>query len=174
MGAAFLLEGFAGVGPAEGMGHGRVVVDDERSDLGLEFGHRGEVPTAQAFSLEVAKEDLNLVEPRAVFWQVDEADPVADFREELAPRRHGFENAANVFFPRGSCMPHCSATQFTRLSEACVFRLSTMKVHSPAGSRFTVRAMWSTNSGSVRVASSVGETIWPVTTSRPAVSVVVP
>jgi hypothetical protein len=42
MGAAFLLEGFAGVGPVEGMGHGFVVVDDERSDLGLEFGHRGE------------------------------------------------------------------------------------------------------------------------------------
>ncbi len=99
MGAAFLLEGFAGVGPVEGMGHGRVVVDDERSDLGLEVGHRGEVPAAQAFSLEDAEEDLNLVEPRAVFWQVDEADPVADVREELAPRRHGFENAANVFFP---------------------------------------------------------------------------
>jgi hypothetical protein len=59
-------------------------------------------------------------------------------------------------------MPHCSATQLTRLSEACVFRLSMMKVHLPVGSRFTVRAMWSTNSGSVRVASSVGETIWPV------------
>ena len=77
MGAASLLEGFAGVGPVEGMGHGRVVVDDERSDLGLEFGHRGEVPAAQAFSLDDAEEDLDLVEPRAVFGQVDEADPVA-------------------------------------------------------------------------------------------------
>ena len=40
-----------------------------------------------------------------------------------------------------------------------MFRLSTMKIHSPAGSMLTVRAMWSTNSGSVRVASNVGEMI---------------
>ena len=99
MGAAFLLEGFAGVGPVEGMCHGRVVVGDELSDLGFECGHRGEVPAAEAFSLEDAEEDLDLVEPRAVFGQVDEADPVADVREELAPCRHGFEDAAKVFFP---------------------------------------------------------------------------
>ena len=49
-----------------------------------------------------------------------------------------------------------------------------MKIHSAPGSVATVRAMCATNSGSVRVASSVGQTIIPVTTSRPAVSVVVP
>ncbi len=102
MGAAFLLEGFAGVGPVEGMGHGLVVVGDERSDLELEVRHRREVPAAQAFSMEDAEEDLDLVEPRAVFGQVDEADPVVDVREKLASRRHGFENAADVFSPRGS------------------------------------------------------------------------
>ena len=56
----------------------------------------------------------------------------------------------------------------------CVLRQSTTKIHSAPGSVSTVRAMWATNSGSVRVASSVGPTTDPVTTSRPAVSVVVP
>ena len=88
MGSASLLEGFAGVCPVEGMGHGRIVVGDELSDLEFEFGHGGEVPAAQAFSLEDAQEDLDLVEPRAVFGQVDEADSVGDVREELATRRH--------------------------------------------------------------------------------------
>jgi hypothetical protein len=61
MGAASLLEGFAGVGPVEGMGHGRVVVGDELSELGFEFGHRGEIPAAQAFSVHPE---------RAYFFQV--------------------------------------------------------------------------------------------------------
>jgi hypothetical protein len=56
----------------------------------------------------------------------------------------------------------------------CVLRQSTTKIHSAAGSVSTVRARCATNSGSVRVASSVGQTISPVTTSTPAVSVVVP
>ena len=56
----------------------------------------------------------------------------------------------------------------------CVLRQSTTKIHSASVSVSTVRALWATNSGSVRVASSVGLTTVPVTTSRPAVSVVVP
>ena len=99
MGSAPLLEGFASVCPVEGMRHGRIVIGDELSELGLEVGHRGEVAAADALSLLNAEEDLDLVEPRAVFGQVNEADPVTGVREELAPRRHGFENAANVFFP---------------------------------------------------------------------------
>ena len=56
----------------------------------------------------------------------------------------------------------------------CVLRQSTTKIHSAAGSVSTVLARCATNSGSVRVASNVGQTILPVTTSRPAVKVVVP
>src|SRR4051812_33013715 len=173
-GAPRLLKRLAGVGPVEPMGHRRVVVIDELSESRFEVGHRGEAAAAQAFPVDDAEDDLDLVEPRAVLGQVDEADPVADVREELATRRHRSQDAANVFFPRGSSISHRSATHSARPSEACVFRLSTMKIHSPAGSMLTVRAMWSTNSGSVRVAPNVGETISPVTTSRPAVSVVVP
>jgi ribosomal protein S5 len=79
------------------MGHGCVVVGDELSELGLKFGHRGEVAAAQALSMDDAEKDLDLIEPRAVFGQVDKTDAVALVREELAPRRHRFENTANVF-----------------------------------------------------------------------------
>ena len=99
MRAASLLERFAGVGPVEGVRHCCVVVGDELSDLGLKSGHRSEVSASQTFSLEDAEKDLDLVEPRAVFGKIDEADTVADVREELSSRLHGFEKAANVFFP---------------------------------------------------------------------------
>ena len=117
MGAAFLLEGFAGVGPVERMGHGRVVVGDELTNLGLEFEHRGEACATQAFSVEDAEEDLDLVEPRTMFGQVDEADAVVDVREKFSPRLHRFEDAANVFFPREPCTSHFWATHLTKLSE---------------------------------------------------------
>ena len=73
------------MGPVEGVGHGRVVVGNEPSGLGLEVGDRGGVTAAQALSWGDAEGDLDLVKPRAVFGQVDEA--VADVREELAPSR---------------------------------------------------------------------------------------
>lgn len=77
VGAAAFLEGFAGVGPVEGVGHRGVVVGDELSELGLEFWHRGEVAATQAFALQDAEEDFDLIEPGTVFRQVDEADAVA-------------------------------------------------------------------------------------------------
>lgn len=98
MRATFLLEGSAGVGPVEGMGHGLIVTSDEFTNLGFEFGHRCEAGPTQAFSVEDAEEDLDLVEPRTVFGKVDEADPVVDLREKLTARFHGLENPANVFF----------------------------------------------------------------------------
>ena len=75
-GSARLLERLAGVGPVEGVGHRRVVVGDKLSELRFEVGHRGEVAATQAFSVGDAKEDLDLIEPRTVFRQVDKADPV--------------------------------------------------------------------------------------------------
>ena len=63
MGAVAFLERLARVSPIEGVGHGRVVVDDELSELGFEGGHRGKVAAAQALSLEDAEEDFDLVEP---------------------------------------------------------------------------------------------------------------
>ena len=54
-GAAFLLEGFAGVGPVEGMGHGRVVVDDERSDLDSSSGTEVKLPPRRHFRWRMPK-----------------------------------------------------------------------------------------------------------------------
>lgn len=76
MESASLLEGFAGICPVEGMCHGRIVIVDKLSELGLEVDHRGEVAAAEALSLLNAEEDFDLVEPRAVFRQINEADPV--------------------------------------------------------------------------------------------------
>lgn len=81
MGATFLMEGFAGVGPAEGMRYCIVLACDQITNFGLEFGHRSEAGPTQAFSVEDAAEDLELVEPRTVFGKVDEADPVVSIRE---------------------------------------------------------------------------------------------
>ena len=159
VGAAFFLEGFAGVGPVERMGHGRVGLGDELLELGLPCGHRGDVAAAQALSLEDAEEDFDLVEPRAVFGQVDEADAVSDIREEFTPRGHRLQASARVFFLGASSEPHSWATHCTRLSEACVLRLSTTKIHSAVASRFTVRSRCATNSGSVRIASKGGAMI---------------
>ena len=63
MRAACLLEGLAGVGPVERVGHRSVVVNNELSELRFEVGHRGEVAAAQAFSLDDPEKDLDLVEP---------------------------------------------------------------------------------------------------------------
>jgi hypothetical protein len=62
MGATSLLEGFPSVGPVEGVGHGRVVVGDELSELGLEDGHRGEVAATEALSLDDAEKDFVTVQ----------------------------------------------------------------------------------------------------------------
>ena len=61
LGAASLLEGLSGVGPVEGVGHGRVVIGDELSKLGLKVRHRGEVAAAQALSMGDAEEDFDYV-----------------------------------------------------------------------------------------------------------------
>lgn len=86
--AAFFLERLAGVGPVEWMGHGRVVVGDELADFRLQVVDRGKAGSAQRFAVQDAEEDLDLVEPRAVFRQEHEADTVGRVREEFAARVH--------------------------------------------------------------------------------------
>ena len=77
VGAAVFLQGPAGVGPIERMGHGEVVIRQELTELGFQFQHRGEATATQTFSLDDAENDFDLVEPRTVFWQINEADAVA-------------------------------------------------------------------------------------------------
>src|ERR1035438_10490496 len=138
---AALLQWFSSVCPVEWMSHRDVVIDHELPKLRFEVRYRGEVSAPQALSMNDTEHDLNLIEPRAVFWKVDKTDSMAQVREELLSGDHGFQNAVTAFFPRRSTKSHCSATHFTRLSEACVLRPSTTKIHSPLASVFTVRAM---------------------------------
>ena len=80
------LRRLSGVGPVEGVGHRRVVIGDEVADFILQIFYRSEVSTPENFSLNDAEDDLDLVEPRTVFWQVHEVDAVSGVREELASR----------------------------------------------------------------------------------------
>ena len=71
-------------------------------------------------------------------------------------------------------MPHASATYSTRLSDWCVFKLSTMNTHPAKGSAPTVCSTCAAKSRSVRVGPSVGATMQPHQTSRLAVRHSVP
>ena len=77
-GPFFFLHGFSRVGPSEGVGHRCVVVGDEFSDLQFERRHTGEVSAPQKLSMNDTENDLDLIEPRTVFWKVDETDPMSD------------------------------------------------------------------------------------------------
>jgi len=75
---AFLLEWFAVVGPIERVSHCGVVISNELPDPRLQIGNRFEASTTQTFALNDAKDDLDLIEPRTVLGQVDEADAMCD------------------------------------------------------------------------------------------------
>lgn len=74
--AALLLHRLAGVGPGEGVGHRGVVVVHEFPQLRFQVCHRREVSASQELPVDDPEHDLDLVEPRTVLRQVDEADPV--------------------------------------------------------------------------------------------------
>ncbi len=102
----FFLHGFSRVCPCEWMGHRGVVVGHEFSELRFEVGHTVEVSAPQELSMNDTEDDLDLIEPRAVFWKVDEADPMGEVRQERLSRGHRFQDTAIAFFPRSSCTPH--------------------------------------------------------------------
>src|SRR5271165_6356431 len=132
------------------MRHRGVVIAHEFSQLRLQIRYRCEVSPTQELPMDYPKYDLDLVKPRTVLRQVDKANPMVDIREELLAGRHRFQDTSGVFFPGASGRPQRSATNVTRPSDRWVLRRSTTKIHSASGSLSTVRAMWLTNSGSVR------------------------
>ena len=93
------FERLAGVGPVEGMGHRSVVVVDEVSELIVEFWHRGEAAAAQAFAMDDAEDDLNLIEPRTVFREVREPNAMARIGEKFAAAGWRLQDACHFFFP---------------------------------------------------------------------------
>ena len=97
--STLFLHGLSGVCPSERVGHCGIVIADEFPQLRLQICYRCEVAAAQELPVDNPKDDLDLVEPRTMLRQVDEADPVLEIRQELPTRRHRFEDAAVVFFP---------------------------------------------------------------------------
>ena len=93
------FERHAGVGSVEGMGHRSVVVVDEVSELIVEFWHRGEAAAAQAFAMDDAEDDFNLIEPRTVFREVHEPNAMARIGEKFAAAGLRLQDACHFFFP---------------------------------------------------------------------------
>ena len=78
--AALLLHRLASVGPGEGVGHRDVVIVHEFPQLRFQVRHRREVSAAQELPVDDPEHNLNLVEPRTVLREVDEADSVGGVR----------------------------------------------------------------------------------------------
>lgn len=67
----------------EWVGHRVIVVHDEVPQLVVQFRHRGEAATTQAFAMDDSEDNLDLVEPGTVFRQVDEPNAMAGMGEKL-------------------------------------------------------------------------------------------
>ena len=78
--SAFLLHWFSGVGPGEGVGHRGVVIGHELAEFRFEVGHRGKVSAPQALAMNDPEDNLDLIEPRAVFREVDKTDSMPGVR----------------------------------------------------------------------------------------------
>lgn len=76
--------GLSRVGPIERMGHRRIVVSDECFEFVFQVWYRYETSSSQNFSLNDAEDDFDLVQPRAMFGKIDEADAMAEVREKQA------------------------------------------------------------------------------------------
>jgi hypothetical protein len=97
-GSFFFLHGFFRVDPGEWVGHRGVVVGHEFSELRFEVGYRSEVSTPQKLSMNDTEDDLDLIEPRTVFWKIDETDPMSDVRQERLSRGQDFRIPRSLFF----------------------------------------------------------------------------
>ena len=92
------LERPAGIGPAERLTEDVVEVVNEIEHASLEILERGKTCALEQSSREDGEPDLDLVEPRAVSWGVDEADPTSSV---VGCRRSG-SDARNLAGTRGA------------------------------------------------------------------------
>ena len=91
------LERSAGIGPAERLAEDVVEVVNEIEHASLEIFERGKACALEQSSREDGEPDLDLVEPRAVSWGVDEADPRRGILQERAARLLGLEDTGLAF-----------------------------------------------------------------------------
>ena len=87
----------AGIGPAERLTENVVEVVNEIEHGSLEIFERGKACALEQSSREDREPDLDLVEPRAVSWGVDEADPMRGILQERAARLLRLEDAGLAF-----------------------------------------------------------------------------
>ena len=80
------LERPAGIGPAERLTEDVVEVVNEIEHASLEILERGKACALEQSSREDGEPDLDLVEPRAVSWGIDETDSVRRVLQKLAAR----------------------------------------------------------------------------------------
>src|SRR5271166_3177345 len=85
-----------------------------------------------------------------------------------------FKIPRTPFLPNFSSIPHTLATQFTRVSEQWMFKLSNTNTHDASGSVRTVRSMWLAKSASVRVGPMLGAINSPVVTTKLPIRLKVP
>ena len=76
----------AGIGPAERLTEDVVEVVNEIEHASLEILERGKACALEQSSREDREPDLDLVDPRAVSWGVDEAAPMRGILQERAAR----------------------------------------------------------------------------------------
>ena len=91
------LERPAGIGPAERLSEDVVEVVNEIEHASLEILKRGKAGALEQSSREDGEPDLDLVEPRAVPWGVDEADPMRGILQERAARLLRLEDTGLAF-----------------------------------------------------------------------------
>ena len=94
---------------------------------------------------------------------------MAGVGQERGPALLRPQHSALLLLPQVVLDPQASATDLTRLSDWCVFRLSAMNTQPANGSVATVCSMCAAKSPSVRVGPSVGARMQPHQTSRLAV-----
>jgi hypothetical protein len=74
-----------------------IIVSNERQDAGAQLLHRAATESGKQATHEEREPDLNLVEPGAMPWGVDEANAMAGIGEKGSARVHAGEMAAFVF-----------------------------------------------------------------------------
>src|ERR1700760_3478395 len=81
------------VGPAERFGEHVVEVLDERRRASAQVLERGEAGAFQQTPRQDGEPDFDLIQPRAMAWRVDEADPVGRVLQKLPASLFRFEDA---------------------------------------------------------------------------------
>jgi hypothetical protein len=110
------LQGSAGIGPSKGFGEDVIEVLDELLDPLAQVLEGTEVAAIEDAPGKDGEPKLDLVEPRAVSWGVDEAYAVLRVLQEGTPARLRFQNPMLALHPQ---FPGVSAVPGHHLDQGC-------------------------------------------------------